>query len=122
MGRVMARARAGPGLMNGLGLGAGTETSGGNGGKYAAGGSSYLLALFFVFFFVTVMLTTQLVMVRNQVTSEGNSHPPALRLMRTAGVERRELTLAVAGLGRALSALSSSPQQQQPRAQTAQLQ
>ena len=100
--------------MNGLGLGAGTGTSGGNGGVYTAGGSSYLLALFFVFL-VTVMLTTQLVMVRNQVTSEGNSHPPARRLMRTAGAERREETLAVAGLGRALSALSSSPQQQQPR-------
>ena len=115
MRRVMARAGAGPGPMNGLGIVAGTGTSGGNGGVYAADGSSYLLALFFVFF-VTVMLTTQLVMVRNQVSNEGNSHPPALRLMRTmrtAGAERREETLAVAGLGRALSALSSSPQQQQ---------
>lgn len=69
---------------------------------------SYILAVFFVFF-LTVMLTTQLVMMHDEMpSSDGNSHEPGLRLMRALRVERRQAN-RVGGLGRTLAALSSGP-------------
>ena len=99
LGRVASRCGLGGG--GGGGGGAGSNVSGVAG--YVTSDGSYLLAVFFVFF-LAVMLTTQLVMMHNEMpSSDGNSHEPRLQLIRALRMER------VSGLGRTLAALSSSP-------------
>ena len=98
LGRVVSRE----------GGGGGGKAGGNFGGVagYVTGDGSYVLAIFFIFFLI-VMLTTQLVMMRNEMpNSDGNSHEPGLRLIRGLRVERRQAN-RVGGLGRTLAALSS---------------